>query len=56
MVPAPTLLALDSHPNLEVRIFNPAALRSPRILGALLEIKRMNRRMHNNSFTADGAV
>jgi cardiolipin synthase C len=56
MVPGRTLLALDSHPNVEVRLFNPAALRSPRVLGVLLEIGRMNRRMHNKSFTADGSV
>lgn len=49
-------LALDSHPNLEVRVFNPAALRSPKLLGIVLDVGRMNRRMHNKSFTADGQV
>lgn len=51
-----TLLALDSHPNLEVRLFNPAAMRSPKLLGAALEIGRMNRRMHNKSFIVDGKL
>jgi putative cardiolipin synthase len=52
-----TLLAtLDAHPNIEVRLFNP--VRSPRwrVLGMLTDFRRLNRRMHNKSFTADGAV
>jgi putative cardiolipin synthase len=28
-----TLLTIDSHPNIEVRMFNPVALRSPRLPG-----------------------
>ena len=47
------LLALDAHPNFEVRLFNPVALRSARTLGMLVDFKRVNRRMHNKSFTAD---
>ncbi len=50
------LLAIDSHPNIEVRMFNPVALRSPRMLGMLAEFSRINRRMHNKSFIADGQV
>jgi putative cardiolipin synthase len=50
------LLAIDSHPNIEVRMFNPVALRSPRLLGMLVDFGRINRRMHNKSFTADGQV
>jgi putative cardiolipin synthase len=50
------LLAIDSHPNIEVRMFNPASLRSPRLLGIVGDIGRMNKRMHNKSFTADGEV
>ena len=50
------LLAIDSHPNIEVRMFNPVALRSPRLLGMLADFGRINRRMHNKSFTADGQV
>jgi cardiolipin synthase C len=47
-----TLAALDSHPNVEVRLFNPLAIRRPRALG-YLDFPRVNRRMHNKSFTAD---
>lgn len=51
-----TLAALDSHPNVEVRLFNPFRIRRFRVLGALLDFARLNRRMHNKSFTADGVV
>ena len=51
-----TLLAIDSHPNIEVRMFNPVALRSPRLLGMIADFGRINKRMHNKSFIADGQV
>ena len=47
------LLALDHHPNIEVRLFNPVAARGARSLGTVFDFKRVNRRMHNKSFTAD---
>jgi len=50
------LLAIDSHPNIEVRMFNPVAMRSPRLLGIVTDIGRLNKRMHNKSFTVDGQV
>lgn len=50
------LLAIDSHPNIEVRMFNPVALRSPRLLGMVADFGRINKRMHNKSFTADGQI
>ena len=46
------LTALASHPNIEVRLFNPFVIRKPR-LGFLTDFSRANRRMHNKSFTAD---
>jgi putative cardiolipin synthase len=49
------MAALDSHPNFEVRIFNPFANRSARFLDAG-DFGRVNRRMHNKSFTADNQV
>ena len=48
-----TLLALDSHPQIEVRLFNPFVLRWPKPLGYVTDFSRLNRRMHNKSFTAD---
>jgi len=52
----PTLTALDSHPNLEVRLFNPFASRTFRIGDYTHSFARLNRRMHNKSFTADNRV
>ena len=48
----PILSALSSHPNMEVRLFNPFVIRKPR-LGYVTDFFRANRRMHNKSFTAD---
>jgi putative cardiolipin synthase len=47
------LLSLDSHPNIEIRLFNPIASRSFRGLGMLADFSRANRRMHNKAFVAD---
>ena len=52
----PTLAALDAHPQVEVRLFNPFMQRSLRPLGYLVDFSRLNRRMHNKSITADGAA
>lgn len=47
------LAALNSHPNIEVRLFNPFTVRSPKAIGYVTHFSRANRRMHNKSFTAD---
>ncbi|HEY8537798.1 MAG TPA: phospholipase D family protein [Steroidobacteraceae bacterium] len=47
--------ALDSHPNIEVRLFNPFLMRRIRTLN-IYDFSRLNRRMHNKSFTADNLV
>lgn len=47
------LAALDAHPDIEVRLFNPFLHRRWRALGYLTDFSRLNRRMHNKSFTAD---
>jgi len=49
------MAALDSHPNFEVRIFNPFAGRGARATNAF-DFGRINRRMHNKSFTADNQI
>ena len=51
-----TLLTIDSHPNIEVRMFNPVGMRSLRVLGMVADFGRINKRMHNKSFIADGEV
>jgi putative cardiolipin synthase len=50
------LQALDSHANIDVRLFNPVANRFFRRLSLLFDFQRVNRRMHNKSFTADRAI
>lgn len=50
------LAALNAHPNIEVRLFNPFTHRRWRALGYLTDFARLNRRMHNKSFTADNLV
>jgi putative cardiolipin synthase len=49
------MAALDSHPNFEVRVFNPFAARSVRALNAP-SMSRVIRRMHNKSFTVDNQM
>ena len=48
--------ALTSHPNIKVRLFNPFRLRRLRPLEFLTDFARLNRRMHNKTFTVDGQV
>ena len=50
------LAALDVHPMIEVRLFNPNGIRSVRAAGMAADFMRLNRRMHNKSFTADNQV
>lgn len=50
------LAALDSHPGIEVRLFNPFMFRRLKALGYLTDFSRANRRMHNKSFTIDNQV
>lgn len=50
------LAALDAHPMIEVRLFNPNGIRSVRAAGMAADFMRLNRRMHNKSFTADNQV
>ena len=48
--------ALDAHPNVEVRFFNPVANRRWRTWSFLNEFSRANHRMHNKLFIMDNAV
>jgi cardiolipin synthase C len=52
------LASLDAHPNIELRIYNPFAERNGarKLVNFLYEFSRLNRRMHNKSFTVDGVV
>ena len=49
-------VALDSHPNIEVRIFNPFSRKSSRLTQFVTRMGSVTRRMHNKSFTVDNQV
>ena len=52
------LATLDRHPQIEIRIFNPLPTRRgfTKWFDFLNDFSRLNRRMHNKSFTVDGAM
>lgn len=52
----PELAAFESHPNIEVRLFNPLTIRNPLAAGYVIAPIRANRRMHNKSFTVDNVA
>lgn len=47
------LTMLGKQKNIDIRLFNPFVPRSPRALAFVTDFSRVNRRMHNKSFTAD---
>ncbi|MBA3448036.1 MAG: phospholipase D family protein [Pseudaminobacter sp.] len=54
-----TTLAVDSHPNIEIRLFNPSQNREGAIVRAfemMLNAINLNRRMHNKAWIADGRI
>ncbi|MDD1824781.1 phospholipase D-like domain-containing protein, partial [Photobacterium sp. ZSDE20] len=50
-----SMAQLASHPNIDIRLFNPFAERSARIFGFISDFDRVNRRMHNKALIADNA-
>jgi putative cardiolipin synthase len=56
----PLLLGLAAYPNVEVRLFNPFPARfdsiGERFAASLFDLGRLNHRMHNKLFIADGAM
>lgn len=56
----PLFAGLAAFPNVEVRLFNPFCCArqrlSTRFAASLVEFGRLNRRMHNKLFVADGAI
>jgi phosphatidylserine/phosphatidylglycerophosphate/cardiolipin synthase-like enzyme len=57
---ADELLALDAHPNLDIRIYNPTANIGKNLPQKLLSLgsdfRGFNQRMHNKTFIVDGKV
>lgn len=50
------LADLDAMENVEIRIFNPFTMRRPKLMSYAFDFFRLNRRMHNKSFTVDGVA
>ena len=50
------LVTADAHPNIEIRLFNPVVNRGWRMLESVFSFSRINRRMHNKSFTVDNQI
>ncbi|MEO9485100.1 MAG: phospholipase D family protein [Ekhidna sp.] len=57
---ADELLAIDSHPNIEIKIYNPTANigknLSSKVKSLATDFRGVNQRMHNKTFTVDGKV
>lgn len=49
-------LALDQHVNISVKLYNPYKFRHYRAMDMVLDLKRINRRMHNKSFIVDNQL
>jgi putative cardiolipin synthase len=56
----PHLLALDRHPNIQIRTYNPfkedARSGLKKWLSFFADFRRLNRRMHNKTYVVDGSV
>jgi phosphatidylserine/phosphatidylglycerophosphate/cardiolipin synthase-like enzyme len=54
------LLALDAHPNLEIRLYNPTAnigkTLPTKLFNLTTDFRGFNQRMHNKTFIVDGQV
>jgi len=49
------IAALDAHPNIEIRIFNPFSSRDMHAFDFLTDMNRVNHRMHNKTVIMDNA-
>ncbi|SFZ98308.1 Cardiolipin synthetase [hydrothermal vent metagenome] len=49
------IAALDAHPNIDIRIFNPFSNRNWHIFDMLSDTERVNHRMHNKTVIMDNA-
>ena len=50
------IAAMDAHPNIEIRLFNPFANRNAAFLDFAVDFGRVNHRMHNKMMIVDNAV
>ncbi len=49
-------VTMDSHPNIEVRIFNPFSRKAGRASQLITRMGEVTRRMHNKSFNVDNQI
>ena len=52
----PLIAAINAHPQIEVRIWNPFSRSVPKWWNAMTDFRRINRRMHNKAFVADNEI
>ncbi len=52
----PYLKPLASHPNFEIKLFNPYKFRTLRVIDYAFRFSHINHRMHNKLIIADGAI
>ena len=50
------IIALDDHPNIEIRLFNPFNRHTPRWVQFLFGLGTVTRRMHNKSYIVDNVA
>lgn len=50
------IAAMDAHPNIEIRIFNPFATRKAKMLSFIIDMNRVNHRMHNKIMITDNSL
>ncbi|MCK5726849.1 MAG: phospholipase D family protein [Thiotrichaceae bacterium] len=50
------LAALDLHPNIEVRVFNPFSRKTPRVFQYIFQMGKVTRRMHNKLVVIDNDI
>lgn len=50
------LKALISHPNIQIKFYNPYKFRKFRVYDYIFRLKQINHRMHNKLIIADGAI
>ncbi len=48
--------AMDAHPNIQIRLFNPFAHRNNHLLDFIGDFDRINHRMHNKTIVIDNAL
>jgi len=50
------IAAMDAHPNIEIRIFNPFANRKTQMFDFMTDLGRVNHRMHNKIMITDNSI